>query len=383
MDDQTKFSKAALYIALAVALLGVIALPALAAADPPRALLTIADGPVELVRGAARFRATEGLALAGDDIVRTEDDTRIARIEFADGRVLDLGPATQALLLSDASAAAQGLAGTTAVVIQGWAKLGVPAAVNAGVTPGARLAVPRLSVLAPPAGHVLLHVAPGGDLLVFAEARGASVWRRAPAGGPAIEATLREGEAWSRAAESGVGTLSAGVSLPALQKVPRALADTLPRRGTRLAERAIDPSQGEALEARDLAPWLRAEPTLIVALRPRLAAFTRNAMASRRSPAAAQRPPAPRGARTATARAPRVVPRLALPAASVLADPLPSIAVEPTGLLVTERVLAALPLVPIAASAADARETAPRPPGARAPRPTATAAAATDVPKRR
>ena len=122
-------AKAAFYVALVVGLLGAIALPAMAA-EPTRALLTITDGPVQVLRGAQKFDAAEGLALADDDIVRTAPASRVARIEFADGRALDLGPATQVLLLSERAAQAQGWAGASAVVAQGWVKLSAGAAVG-------------------------------------------------------------------------------------------------------------------------------------------------------------------------------------------------------------------------------------------------------------
>lgn len=356
-----RFSRVALYIALAAALLGVIVLPSEAATEPARALLTIADGPVELLRGAARHGAVEGLALADNDIVRTGRQTRVARIEFADGRVLDLGPDTQALLLSDAAAAAQGLGAPAVLMIQGWAKLAVPAAVNAGAGPGARLAAPRISVVAAPAGSVLLHVEPDGDTLLFAEARAATVWRRAGPGQAvaAIETTLREGEVWSRPAASTVGTVSVGAATAALQGVPRALADTLPRRAARFQGREVDPTGGEALEASDLAGWMRAEPALLAALRPRLAALAREASAARLSttvrPSLSPSGNAPRKPSTVTAaawrpapakaaaREPKVVPGLALRPLALPQARVASIALEPTVLLATEHVDTSLP----------------------------------------
>jgi hypothetical protein len=392
MVGPERFSKVVLYIALAAALLGVLLLPAVEAAEPPRALLTIADGPVELLRGAARHGAAEGLALADNDIVRTTGSTRAARIEFADGRVLDLGPDTQALLLSDRAAAAQGLGSATVVMIQGWAKLALPAAVNAGVGPAGRLAAPRLSVAAAPAGSVLLHIEPDGDALVFAEVRGATVWRR-PAAGPeaSVDATLREGEAWSRPAAAAVGTVSVGAATPALKQVPRALADTLPRRAARFEGRMVEVAAGEALEPRDLAAWLRAEPALLATLRPRQTALAREATAARGSSAprkpsalasAAARPAAKRP------REPKVLPSLALPTADVPPAGTPSIALEPTTLLATEAVRAAVPPIAVASVPGEPPPARPaagtRPARQAAAHPvTSTVAIGTDAPKRR
>lgn len=392
MVGPERFSKIALYIALAAALLGMLLLPSEAAAEPPRALLTIADGPVELLRGAARHGAAEGLALADNDIVRTLGSTRAARVEFADGRVLDLGPDTQALLLSDRAAASQGLGSATVVVIQGWAKLAVPAAVNAGVGPAGRLAAPRFAVTPAPAGSVLLRVEPDGDGWVFAEVRGATVWRRPPAGQDAtVDATLREGEIWSRHAASATGTVSVGAANPALKQVPRALADTLPRRAARFDGRTVEAAAGEALEPRDLAAWLRTEPALLATLRPRQTALAREATRAR-GPAVARKPSAVASAAARPTaghlREPKVLAGLALPAAALPPTGTPSIALEPTTLLTAEPVLAAAP--PIAVASLPVESAPARPPAsARPARPgpgtgnPVSATAGNDAPRRR
>lgn len=254
-------------LALLLALAAPGALPAIADAATAVAWLTLADGPVELLRGTQRHAAGEGLALAGNDLLRTGTGTRVARIEFADGRVLDLGPDTQALLPAAPAAAAAGLPGTTtAVLVQGWAKLSMPAAVNAGPGPGAHLAAPGHTLQAPAAGTVLLHVAADGALLAFAESRGATLARRA-AGAGVPEAVLREGDLWMREAGTATGGRIAGLS--ALRQVPAALADTLPRRAARMSSLATDPAPGEPLSPADLVAWNRAEPALMAVLRPR------------------------------------------------------------------------------------------------------------------
>jgi hypothetical protein len=233
---------------LAVALFGAVVLTCLAA--PPAARLTIADGPVQVLRGAAKFDAVEGQALAAEDIVRTGGAARVARIEFADGRVLDLGPATQVLLLPPPP-----LDGSAAVLALGWAKLG------AGSEGVARLAAPQLKVEA--GGSTLVHAQADGAVLVFAESRAARVMARLA---PIAAATLREGESWTR---------EAGVHRALPSGVPRALADALPRRAARFDGFDAAPDGAEPLDAADLAPWLRAEPALLAQLRPRLAAMAR------------------------------------------------------------------------------------------------------------
>ena len=254
MDELRKgmVAKAAFYVALAVALLGAIALPAMAA-EPPRALLTITDGPVQVLRGTQKFDAAEGLALADDDIVRTAPTSRLARIEFADGRALDLGPATQLLLLSERTAQAQGWAGASAVVAQGWAKLSTGAAVGG-------LVMAHGIVVGDARGAVLTHTAADGSALAFAESRGLTLRPR----GAGAEVLLREGETWSRDGPSGMVRVAARHT--ALRDVPRALADTLPRRAARFDGGAGEPAERQPVDAADLAAWSHAEPALMALL---------------------------------------------------------------------------------------------------------------------
>lgn len=254
-------------LTLSCAALGL--LPVGAAADAPAALISLADGAVELLRGSQQHAAREGVALAGNDLLRTGAGTRVVRIEFADGRVLDLGPDTQALLPTTAAAALAGLPGTTAVVLGGWAKLSVPAAVNSAVGASSHLAAAGLMLQAPPAGTVLLHVASDGATMVFAESRGATLLQRGGHGARAADTgtVLREGDAWIRAAGSTAGSRVAGLS--ALRQVPPALADALPRRWNRMSGLAVVPSPGEPIRSGALVAWQGAEPALMAAVRPR------------------------------------------------------------------------------------------------------------------
>jgi hypothetical protein len=346
MRHQYRLIRTATRVTLVVALLGAFTLTCLAA---PPARLTIADGPVQVLRGAAKFDADEGQALAAEDIVRTGPATRVARIEFADGRVLDLGPATQVLLLPPLDGAPAG------VLAQGWAKLG---AGDGGV---ARLAAPQVWVEA--GGSALVRADADGALLVFAESRAARVLPRQSG---LAAATLREGESWTR---------QAGAHRGVPQQVPRALADRLPRRATHFATGTDDaPEVTLALEAADLAPWLRAEPALLAQLRPRLSQLARRSMAG--LPARSSAATAPRQARPDPRKArPRVMLAALRPGALVmptvsLFDDSPSAAPAPR--LASERVLA-IELPTLAAAP---------PPRAAASAPSAHTASPTPVPRR-
>lgn len=320
-----RLAQAAFYVALAAAIVGAIAVPAMAA--EPRAVLTITDGPAHVLRGALKFDAAEGLALADDDIVRTTATTRVARIEFADGRALDLGPATQVLLLSERAAQAQGWGGATAVLLAGWAKLSAGAAVS-------RLVLPHAVVAGDARGVLLAHSAADGAALAFAESRGLSL---VPRGTGGAELSLREGESWSRDAASAAVRVSG--RLAGLREVPRALADTLPRRAAQWSGRAVDATDGAPIDAAELAPWSAAEPQLMALLRPtqRSAGAARTSMntstAATRS-AFGVKPVSLGGARVAARRTARVLP---LPTARTSAA-VTAIALPPTVFLSAEPV---------------------------------------------
>ncbi len=332
MEETRKrmLAKAAFYVALAVALLGAIALPVMAA-EQQRALLTIADGPVQVLRGALKFDAAEGLALADDDIVRTAPSSRVARIEFADGRALDLGPATQVLLLSERAAQAQGWAGASAVVAQGWVKLSAGAAVG-------RLITPHGIVMGDARGAVLTHTAADGTALAFAESRGLTLRPR----GAGAEVLLREGETWSRDGASGMVRVAARHT--ALRDVPRALADTLPRRAARFDGGAAEPADGQPVDTADLAAWSQAEPALMALMTQwRGGRSGGNSTITRPSRAVKTAGHTPkRSAARAVARAPAsgiVVQGLPVPATAADFGDAQPFTLPPTALLATEPVL--------------------------------------------
>jgi hypothetical protein len=308
-------------LALASALLAPPSEAQSAATGPAR--LTIASGAVQVLRGAQRFEAREGLTLADDDIVRTTAATAVARIEWPDGRALDLGPGTQALLPSASGAAAAGVSGASALLLQGWAKLA------AGAAP-ARLALARVVLAAEPRGAVLAQTGTDGAAAAFAESRRVAVVARGQAAGSA-DATLREGEGWRLDVGAHGGRPAPRAEV--LNDVPRALADALPRRFDRVAP--IDaPADAEPIEAADLAPWQKAEPAWLAHAHPRSAGAARSVAPRAAVRIAASRPAVrvqrPSLAPAATAAV--IVPGLPLPAPVSPTDfapiePMPALAI--------------------------------------------------------
>ena len=255
----------------------IAATPPQAANPPSLALLTIADGEVAVLRGRMHFVAVEGQRLLAQDIVRTNAATRVARLEFADGSVLDLGPATQVLLAPQGGAWPQERQ-ALAYVARGWAKLHAPRAADGAPAPG--LASAPLDLAAPQGGVVLARIDADAAFAFVEAGRARLVEYRA--GRPPRELALGEGHAYQRDAGAELGIASLRPAAAALRATPRALADALPLRAALFAQRPepeTPPSQPVAPD--DIAPWLDAEPALRATMHARFVGA---------SPVAARRP---------------------------------------------------------------------------------------------
>lgn len=238
-------------VALAALLPGVVA-------AAPIGLVTIVDGEVAVLRETRRYAATEGLRLLGDDIVRTGDQTRLVRLELADGTTLDLGPATELLLRPTAN-----LGGRASLLYlaRGWIKVGA----GAGAAEGAGgIAAPPLDA-ARVTGTAVLHIA-GQTALVFAEAGGVEIDART---------RLRDGDAWVRRAGA-AGAVLKRPPADLMQALPRAFVDSLPRRSARFENRNVEPGPSEDVRYAEVAHWLNAEAPLRAAFVPRYAARARD-----------------------------------------------------------------------------------------------------------
>ena len=260
-----------------IAILGLWAAFAAQSAEPaaaparPWALLTLADGEVTVLRGRLRLAAAEGLRLEPLDIVHTEAATRVARVEFGDGSVLDLGPATQALLQPQGRAWPKERA-AIAYLAQGWAKLRTPRAAQA--SPGG-LASATLDLATPDGGVVLAHITPEAAF-AFVEAGRAQLLEFRGMREPR-ELALGEGHAYTRSAAGEIGAAALRPTPAQLRETPRALTDTLPLRAAQWAQRAAPAlAAGEPVRANDVALWLDSEPALRSSLRARFAASARS-----------------------------------------------------------------------------------------------------------
>jgi hypothetical protein len=243
-------------------------------------LITVADGPVEVVRGGARFDAREGTPLQAQDIVRTLAGTRLARLETTQGAAIDLGPATQ-LLLHPATSPWPGERSALAYLATGWAKFSQVAQTAPNSAPNtAPIGLATASVhVAPSAAGVALVQAQGNtpaasatNLFVFVEAGSAQLSEYAAVAtskkwvaAKAVPVAMNEGQAYRRSSSQNAGNLPgdllARASAAALAEVPPALRDSLPRRATRFAGAAAPRVVYMPLQSADLAVWAQvAEP---------------------------------------------------------------------------------------------------------------------------
>lgn len=226
-------------------LLGVSPARSLAA---PIGIVTIAEGELSVVRGSQHFAATEGLRLHDDDIVRTGAETRLARIEFGDGTALDLGPSTE-LLLQPRAAGRLGERATTLYLARGWLKA------STGPGGAAGLASP-LADLPQLQGTAVMRVTPKAAL-VFVESGRAQV----AGNGSDAPIALADGDAFvHRASEAASRVRRPPADL--LQGLPRAFADSLPRRAARFQGAPVEPGPARSVAYAEVAAWIDGEPAL-------------------------------------------------------------------------------------------------------------------------
>ncbi|WP_413672808.1 hypothetical protein ACEN9H_27530 [Massilia cellulosiltytica] len=124
-------------------------------AEEPRTVLTLADQPLRLIRGAAVYKAGSGVAVQKDDILETE--TAGAQVEAGADAIVALGPQSRVLV---ANLAPDGKSPVELELLQGWAKVYAKGRRAVVVTPALQVTVPS--------GSTIVHAGEGLDA-VFAE----------------------------------------------------------------------------------------------------------------------------------------------------------------------------------------------------------------------
>jgi hypothetical protein len=129
---------------------------AVRAGEPaPRVVLTLADQPLRLIRGAAVYKAGSGVAVQKDDILET--DAAGAQVEAGADAIVALGPQSKVLV---ANLAADGKSPVELELLQGWIKVYAKGRRASIVTPALQVTFAS--------GSTIVHA--GGDQdAVFAE----------------------------------------------------------------------------------------------------------------------------------------------------------------------------------------------------------------------
>ncbi len=221
------------------------ALGALAAEAP--AVLTLLEGAATLVVGARAYAAVPGTRLGPGAIVETDAQTRLLRLEWPDGSLLDLGASTRVMLrppLRGSATAARPLF----YLLQGWTKQTHTATLSGQLSPS-------YAVL--PFQGVLVSQVDGAMAVVFSEAGGARVASR----GDGAPLPLRAGQAAVWGSDGNVKILPRPPE-GWLAAMPRAFRDTLPARAARFPDALAAPEARTALTYPALQHWLVAEPEL-------------------------------------------------------------------------------------------------------------------------
>ena len=229
-----------------------------ALAEAGIAVVTITEGPAQILRGVNRSPAAVGVRMRAGDILMV-DAAGFLRIETDDGIRIDLGPGARALWLPKPTPnAAQRLLYLQSGLIK------VSAPIPRGATPSA-FATPMVDV---DEATVVVLAQEAEKLWVFAETGAVKGLERAAAPGGAGALILKPGECLSRAGDKKTAA-SPRPPPEFIGLLPRTFLDTLPARYAELAKRDTVLKPGPAVAYDGVQGWLQAEPALRRELMPR------------------------------------------------------------------------------------------------------------------
>jgi hypothetical protein len=215
------------------------------------ATVTLVEGALQVVRGAAVLQAAEGVRLRQGDILESPAAGFI-QLEFVGGTIVALGPSSRAYLLSHPAARGGATAGekTSAaemVLLSGWLK---------GETPKTgtyRYDTPLLAASTRD-GTVLAHASAEG-VEIFVESGSAEIGEISPEGNWRAAGTARAGQFFTRRAGKSV-TTQARPTPAFVESMPPSFRDTLPSRVSRFAEKRVEPKRDHEVTYSEIQPWL-------------------------------------------------------------------------------------------------------------------------------
>ena len=237
-----------------------------ALAQAGNAVVTITEGPAQILRGVTRSPAATGVKLLAGDILMV-DAAGFLRVETDDGIRVDLGPGARALWLP------RPLAKSSARLLylqSGLIKISAP--IPRGATPSA-LSTPMVDV---DEATVVVLAQEADKLWVFAETGAVKGQERAAAPGGEAALSLKPGEFLTRTGAKKTPA-SPRPSPEFIGRLPRPFLDTLPARYAEFSRRETALKPGPAAAYEEVQVWLQAEPALRRDLMPRWKPRTQDA----------------------------------------------------------------------------------------------------------
>ena len=209
--------------------------------------LTVAEGGIVLVRGAATYSAAPGVALHNGDMLAVDPKGQ-AQIEFQDGAILNLARGCRAYLL-----AAQGAGGEPGVALQsGWAKF---TRAKAAKGPPYRYIMPLARLSTPGATGVLRLSDDSNDL--FIETGASRIVELSRAGSAGSGRDLKGGEFIVRRDGQPL-SIAPRPSGDFVKAMPPYFRDDLAAFLPRLRNRSADPKREHDATYAEVEPWLKA-----------------------------------------------------------------------------------------------------------------------------
>ena len=238
---------------LRVLLMLLCSLPGVLRAEPAIGIVTIVEGEVFVTRDDARFALAEGVRIVADDIVESAPQAKLARIEFSDGVILDIGPNTRVLMTPRFLGERGGTRAAKLYVLQGWAKITVPKNMAAARFAGESFDLSGI------ARDAVLNVESAASA-VFAESGELMLAERSKGKAGAV-VKLKSGEFLSRSGDA-KGVLAQRPAADFIARVPRAFLDTLPTRAALFGTREVAPKRLAPITYADVQAWVDAEAAL-------------------------------------------------------------------------------------------------------------------------
>ena len=238
---------------LRVLLMLLCALPGVLRAEPAIGVVSIVEGEIFATRDGTRFALAEGVRIVTDDIVESAAQAKLARIEFSDGIILDIGPNTRVLMTPKFPGERGGSRAAKLYVLQGWAKITVPKGAAAASFASESFDLSGI------ARDAVLNVEPTASA-VFAESGELMLAERSKGkAGAAVK--LKSGEFLARTGDA-KSVLAQRPAADFIARVPRAFLDTLPTRAALFATREVAPKRLAPITYAEVQAWVDAEAAL-------------------------------------------------------------------------------------------------------------------------